>query len=546
MIHAALLIAATAAAPVSLPPRPPDATYSYALTAGGIALGSSIVVVDGSAPGAVVVRESASFLMPRFTATSTMRYDAATLHETGYSADFILASGTQHTDVTVKPGSMTVAATPTGGTADIPADPSAPLELIGDNLVGSSVMLPAVLHATGAKSFTLAVLSGAKPIVCKVVTDPLPARPAGVPANDVELALEVAGIRFIYWHDPATYVVHDVAIPAQGAEFRLTGTAAPGTAAPAAPAPQPSRLPTPAPHFSSRDVHFTSADGTVLAGTLTVPDRGGAPFAAVVFVHGSGAQDRDETIGPNPIFLQLSNALSNAGYAVLRYDKRGVAKSGGANTAGTRAELLDDVKAAYKFARAQDQIDAKRVYLLGHSEGGELVPTVAVQEPGVAGIILMAPPSLPLWQVLMQQALAIAPPDRQAATEKEELALLDKFRHSSDAKDAWYRTSIDVDPIVDIARVSAPILILQGEGDVQVSAKDLPRLATAARAANPDVTVRTFAGDNHLFQAIVPGDPQTPLSALKQYLTVPAWVDARVLDTLTTWMARHARADVAR
>ena len=215
---------------------------------------------------------------------------------------------------------------------DIPADPSAPLELMGDNLVSSGLMLPAMLHATGANTFTLAVLNTGKPLVCKVVSDPLPSRPASLPATDAELALEVAGIRFIYWYDPATYVVHDVAIPSQQAEFRLTATTpAPRSrcAAPT-PAPQASALPTPAPHFSSRDVQFTSRDGTVLAGTLTVPDGGRAPFAAVVFVHGSGPMDRDETIGPNPFFLQLSNALSNAGYAVLRYDKRGVGRAAAA------------------------------------------------------------------------------------------------------------------------------------------------------------------------------------------------------------------------
>jgi uncharacterized protein len=546
MIHAAFLLAATAAAPVALPPRPPDATYSYALAAGGTVLGSSNVVIDGSTPGTIVVKESASMSVPRYTATTTMRYDAATLRPTAYTADFNLPGGAQHTDVTVKPGTMTLTV-PGGGTLDIPADPSAPLELVGDNLVGGSIMIPAILHATGAKSFTLAVLAGAKPLVCKVVTDPLPSRPASVPATDVELALELAGIRFIYWYDPATYVVHEVAIPSQQAQYRLTATAAPGAAsAPATPTPPPSPLPTPTPHFASRDVTFTSADGTVLAGTLTVPDRGRAPFAAVVFVHGSGPMDRDESIGPNPFFLLLSNALSNAGYAVLRYDKRGVAKSGGRNTSGARGELLDDVKAAYRFTRAQHDVDPKHVYLLGHSEGGELVPTVAVQERAVAGIILMAPPSLPLWQVSMRQALASASPDGRAAMEKEELAALDKIRHSTEAKDAWYRSSMDLDPAVDIARVRSPILILQGDGDAQVSAKDLPRLAKAARASNRDVTVRTFSNDNHLFEAIVSSGPQTPQAAVQQYLTVPARIDARVLDTLSAWMASHAHPGAAR
>ena len=541
MIHAALLIAATAAATPKAPPRPPDATYSYAIQAGGVPLGSSTVVIDGTTPGTIVVKENVSTSMPRSTAAATTRYDAATLHETGYSGDFNRAGATQHTDVTVKPGAMTLTV-PGGGTLDIPADPAAPLELVGDNLVGGSIMIPAILHATGAKGFTLAVLAGAQPLVCKVVTDPLPSRPAAVPASDIELALELAGIRVIYWYDPATYVVHDVAIPSQQAEFRLTATAAPGAAVSVAtPAPAARALPTPAPHFTSTDVSFTSADGTVLAGTLTVPDRGRAPFAAVVLVHGSGATDRNETIGPNPVFLQLSNALSNAGYAVLRYDKRGVAKSGGADTSGTRGQLLDDVTAAYRFARAQHEVDAKRVYLLGHSEGGELVPTVAAREPGVAGIILMAPPSLPLWQVSMRQALASTTPDNRAAMEKAELAGLDTMRHSNERKDAWYRSSMDIDPAVDIARVRSPILMLQGEGDAQVSPADLPRLAKAARTANHDVTVRTFSNDNHLFEAIVSNGPQTPQAAVQQYLTVPARIDARVLDTLSAWLASHAR-----
>jgi dienelactone hydrolase len=532
-------LAAATAAPVVPPPRPPDAAYSYALQARGMALGSSTVVVDGSTPGTIVVKESASMTLPRYTATTMMRYDAATLRETAYTADVNLTGGTQHTVVTMKPGAMTVTATPTGGTADIPADPSAPLELISDNLAGSSIMVPAILHATGAQAFTLAVLSGAKALVCKVVSDPLPARPAFVPASDVELALDVAGIRFLYWYDPATYVVHDLAIPAQQADYRLTATTAPGGAVPT-PAPRASALPTAAPHFSSRDVQFTSRDGTMLAGTLTVPDRGRAPFGAVVFVHGSGPTDRDETIGPNPFFLQLSNALSNAGYAVLRYDKRGIAKSGGASTSGTRGELLDDVKAAYRFVRAQREVDAKHGYLLGHSEGGELVPTVAAQEPAVAGIVLMAPPSLPLWEISMRQVLASVSPDRRAAMEKEELAALDAIRHGTERKDAWYRSSMDLDPAVDIARVRAPILILQGEGDAQVSPQDLPRLANAARASNRDVTVRTFSNDNHLFEAIVSDGPQTPQAALQQYLTVPARIDARVLNTLSSWLASHA------
>jgi hypothetical protein len=226
-MHAAFLMAATTMGAVSAPPpRPPDATYSYALQAAGVALGTSTVAVDGRTPGTIVVTEHATMTTPSYTATATTRFDAATLRETGYTADFTLPTGVQHTDVTVKPTTMT-ATVPGGSSIDIPADASAPLELVGDNLVGSSMLVPAILHATGAKAFTLAVLSGGKALVCKVVTDPLPTRPSSVPASDVELPLEVAGVRFIYWYDPTTYVVHDMLIPSQQAEFRLTATVAP-------------------------------------------------------------------------------------------------------------------------------------------------------------------------------------------------------------------------------------------------------------------------------------------------------------------------------
>ena len=538
MIHAALLIAAITAGAPAPPPRPPDAIYSYALLLAGATIGASTVAIDGSTPGTIVVKENASFSLQRFTATSTMRYDATTLHETGYSADFNLPSGKQHTDVTMKPGVASAVATP-GGSADIPADATAPLELIGDNLAGSAMLIPALLHATGAQSFTLAVLSGGKALVATVGRGPEANRPASVPATDASLSLQFAGLREIYWYDPASYVVHDVAIPQQQAEFRLTSTAAMGDAVPT-PAPPATALPTPVPHFTSRDVSFSSSDGTLLAGTLTVPDHGRSPFAAVVLVHGSGAEDRDETIGPNPVFLQLSNALSNAGYAVLRYDKRGIGRSGGRNSLGTRDELLADVNAAFRFARAQREVDAQHVYLLGHSEGGELVPTVAAHEPAVAGIILMAGPAIPLWQISMQQALASVEPARRPAMRAEELAALDKLRHGTSAAEAWYRSSMDLDPAVDIAHVASPILILQGDDDVQVSVTDVPRLAAAARTTSHDVTVRTFSGDNHLFETIVPGEAKTPQAALHQYLTVPARIDTRVLDTLTAWLAQRA------
>src|SRR5581483_415311 len=91
-------------------------------------------------------------------------------------------------------------------------------------------------------------------------------------------------------------------------------------------------LPTPAPHFTSHDVTFHSADGTKLTGTLTIPEHANGRMPAFVFVHGSGPATRDGGSKQNPTFRDLSNALSNAGIVVLRYDKRGIGESGGTPT----------------------------------------------------------------------------------------------------------------------------------------------------------------------------------------------------------------------
>jgi alpha-beta hydrolase superfamily lysophospholipase len=504
--------------------------------AAGTPMGSSSVSVHGG-NGTITVNESASFVFPKFSATSTMQYDAATLRETAYSADFSLPRGPQHTDVAITPGSMAVTIDRAAQVAaTIPADPSAPVELVGDNLIGSSIMIPALVDATDLRSFTLAALSGGKALVGSIGRDPNAQRPAGVPATDKLVSVDVASLRLNFWYDPSTFVVHEIAAPAQQLAFVLTATTAIGAATPA-PAPVISPMPTPFPHFTSRDVTFTSSDGVTLAGTITIPEGAAHPRPAVVLVHGSGPEDRDEAIGPNAVFLQVSNALSNAGYVVLRYDKRSVGKSGGAPYSGTRPQLLDDVRAALHFAQAQPEVNAKRVFLLGHSEGGELVPSVAARDPRVAGIILMAPPALPLWQVIMEQVLASVPPSKAAETRREQNAAVEKMSHSKDPKDVLTFSSFDVDPAVDIARVHVPILILQGDGDTQVFVKDLPRLVTAARTSNARVTVRTFSNDNHLFEAIVGPAHQTPLAATHQYLTVPALLDQRVFDAMTSWLA---------
>jgi uncharacterized protein len=542
LVFAAALATAFAIAPnadAATPPRPPDGTYVYQTTVSGIVLINDDVVI--TAQGTTIAVHDASTLPVRgITVLTTASFNAATLTQNAYSADAAMAAGKQHTDATFAPGSITLSVS--GQTpVTLKALPSAPLEILGDNLGDSLVLIVAELHALRAQQFTLAVTEGGVTLPAHIDWNASAPRPAGVPATDAAATLTAGPVEETLWYDPATFTVDDAVVPSQNVEIKLVSRRL-GVVTAATPQPLAMAVPTPFPHFTSTDVTFTSADGTKLAGTVTVPDRARGRLPAIVLVHGSGAMDRNETIGPNPVFLQLSNALSNAGYVVLRYDKRGIGKSGGNAATTTRDDLLQDVRASIAFARTLRSVDARRIYLLGHSEGGELVPTVAAGNPMVAGIILMAPPALPLRQISLQQVLAMNPPSGRATARREELAALQNIRSGKTTGPGmvWYRSSMDVDPAVEIARVHVPILILQGGSDVQVLPADLPRLVRAARAHNRDVTARVFPGDNHLFMKVTPGEPLTPQAAVHQYLTVPARIDPAVLHALIAWL--NARA----
>ncbi|MHB8140948.1 MAG: alpha/beta hydrolase family protein [Vulcanimicrobiaceae bacterium] len=513
----------------ALPRRPPNGTYVYTLAQNGVTLAKSTISISSTA-GAISVGENIRGVV---NAVAKTTYDAATLHEKAYAATFRLAHGSQPTTVRLKAGIATVHVP--GQTVKIHALPAAPLLLLGDNLVGTNLFIPAILAHTHTSAFTLAVLSGGRAMLARVVHGGPVAPPPFARRRDRHLAVDVAGLQLIYWYRPRSYIVDAVVVPAQGAIFALrsrsTGVQPVGT-----PAPRVTPVPTAQPHFESRSVRFTSADGAVLAGTLTVPDGVKGDVPAVVLVQGSGPMDRNETIGPNSVFLQLSNALSNAGYIVLRYDKRGIGRSGGSAIDATHRLLLADVKAAFAFVQRQPHVNAARVYLLGHSEGGLLVPEVAAKDRAVAGVILMAPPSLPLWKLSMQQAEAEG---ARPQAERRALAAIRAGKTTFEGS-IWYRSEMDIDPRAAISKVRCPILIVQGADDLQVLPRDLPRLVDAARSHNPNVTVRIFSNDNHLFMPVTPGMPLTLRAEVRQYFSVAGRIDPRVVHTILAWLHRAA------
>ncbi|MFE3104842.1 alpha/beta hydrolase family protein [Nocardia tengchongensis] len=326
------------------------------------------------------------------------------------------------------------------------------------------------------------------------------------------------------------------------------------------PRPQEPKPPYP---YKSEDISYRSGDITI-AGTLTEPQTGG-PFPTVVLINGSGANDRNEELLGHKPFLLLADTLTRAGYAVLRTDKRGVGGTGGHLDSASYRDLTDDIAAGMAFLHGRSDIDAKRIGLLGHSEGGYLAP-LYTQRPdsGVAFVIMMAGPSVPGSDVLLEQNRLIltaqgATPeqvDKQVGFTSALSGLLCKgdpaaaknyVRQHNDTLPADERLSEEAmdqlvtpymaalvcyDPAPALAALRVPVLAFYGSKDLQVPAAQNEGPARTLLAADPDATVTVFDGLNHLMQPADKGSPD-------EYAAIQTTIDPQVLTTVTGWLTQR-------
>ncbi|HSH15551.1 MAG TPA: alpha/beta fold hydrolase [Verrucomicrobiae bacterium] len=283
--------------------------------------------------------------------------------------------------------------------------------------------------------------------------------------------------------------------------------------------------------FTEVPVEFGDPDWR-LPGTLSLP-KGNQRFPAVILVHGSGPNDRDETVGANKPFRDLAWGLASHGIAVLRYDKRTRAHQ--AKLAGVMAgftakdEVIEDVGHALAFLRQHADIDPQRVFVLGHSLGGMLAPRIARDYPGVAGLAILAGATRPLEDMMLEQVEYIARLDGTVSAEEQkqldQLKALAAHAKTLTAKDATDPTPLlgvapsywldlrAYDATATAAKLPLPILILQGDRDYQVTGKDLANWRQAL-ANRPNVQFKTYPALNHLFIAGTgksgPAEYQTP------------------------------------
>jgi dienelactone hydrolase len=266
---------------------------------------------------------------------------------------------------------------------------------------------------------------------------------------------------------------------------------------------------------SFREVQVVVGEGGdwPLPGMLTLP-KGDGPFPAVVLLPGSGPHDRDETIGPNKPLRDLAWGLASQGVAVLRFEKRTHEHGQRWTKSMTfRDEVVDDAVAAAALLRKRPEIDAKRVFVLGHSLGAVAGPEVGRRDPALAGLILLAGNTRPLEDVVLEQITYIRSL-HPSADDKEEL---DKLRKQvARVKDrgltadtpaselplgapaAYWLALREYDPAATAAKLKLPLLVLQGERDYQVTMADFAGWKKAL-AGRKDVRLKSYPKLNHLF-----------------------------------------------
>jgi len=310
--------------------------------------------------------------------------------------------------------------------------------------------------------------------------------------------------------------------------------------------------------FVEREHAFDSG-GLRLAGTLTLPAVGTAPFPAVLLLVGSGPVDRNENYGIIRVDAtrQLAHALAAAGIASLRYDKRGVGPSEGGDwrTAGF-FDGIDDAAAARASLAQQPEVDPDRIAAIGHSEGAQIALVLAARKEPLAAIVLLGGMAVPGTEVGRLQAQRVIPtlPAPIPALVRPLRIDLDKRVARSHARlqatsgdiaraglrrvnARWQREYLAHDPADDLARCTVPILAITGGKDIQVDPDQLE--AIRAAAAGP-VTISRPADLTHTLRR-QPGRPS--LLAYRKELRRP--VDPDLVSEVVGWTAAKLNANAS-
>ncbi len=303
----------------------------------------------------------------------------------------------------------------------------------------------------------------------------------------------------------------------------------------------------PYPYYSEEVTFENKKDGITLAGTLTLPSKEGK-FPVVVLISGSGGQNRDEEILGHKPFLVISDYLTKNGFAVLRYDDRGIASSKGNYATATTLDFSYDTEAAVTYLLTRKEINKKKIGLIGHSEGGVIAPMVASRNKNINFIVLLAGTGLRGDKLLLLQQELIAKSQGMTDLEiKKNKDLNTKIfnliiKSSDDEKlkndtttllkenpqdnlpegmtkeqyiefalnqytTIWTKYFIKLDPSVALQKVKCPVLAINGSKDLQVPSRENLEIIknSLIKGKNKQITITEIPNLNHLFQETTTG-----------------------------------------
>lgn len=312
--------------------------------------------------------------------------------------------------------------------------------------------------------------------------------------------------------------------------------------------------------YRNEDVTFTN-DGIIFSGTLSLPSKG-SHFPAVVLVAGSGPLDRDEEVFGHKPFLLLADALSRNGFAVLRYDERGVGATIGGDPAAPSEPLATDAMAALRYLKTRPEVDATQVGFVGHSEGGLIAVMNAAKHPDeVAYIVSLAGPGVPGKELgVAQTQLGFKAAGLEfgedmmklneelytiISTEKDSVTMCNKlanYFHEQEGNPAlelylkgvtpeqyiqlyalpMVRCVFQYDPAENLKRVKCPMLAINGTLDCQVACENN---LDAIKRLVPHATVKAYEGLNHFFQTCTEWKGSANYGAIKETMSPEVLMD---------------------
>ena len=297
-----------------------------------------------------------------------------------------------------------------------------------------------------------------------------------------------------------------------------------------------------------------AASGFSLAATITKPVGQAPPAAgrwpAVLLVPNSESVDRDEDVFGIPIFGQIAGALADAGFLVARYDKRGVGLSGGRVESAALEDYADDVRTMVRYLDKRPDVDRQRIVAVGHSEGGWVALLAASKENKIAGLALIATPSIVGAELVLEQQRRML--DRTVDSLVERHAQIDLQRkiHQAvisgrgwddipadlrrQADTPWFRSFLTFDPADAMRKVRQPVIVVQGELDRQVPPYHADQLIELARARNRDVSADAVLldGINHLLV------PATTGAADEYARLAGETVSPELVSAIIDWLSR--------